>query len=345
MGIWDAGGKRAKHRFGGTRLPWALGLAVSAILVAPSFGQGSDSGSSDTSITGPRVDGPGEVVATIEVDWAPHQAVASDDEVWLAGSTDVHRIDPATDEVTDSIDMHGLTEGVALTQGAVWVSLLGGSSIPSGSLVQIDPATKAVVDTIDLGDGFEPAGVAADDETLWVNGYLLTAAQMIHVDVPTRRARLIGFGVTALGGVAATSDAVWATTESGVARIDPATDDVTATVEIEGLLTGVAVTRRAVWVTNQTDRTIVRIDPATNRIVTTIDLGVRANAVAAAGGAVWVTNLDNGVVTRIDEATNEIADTVDAAPGAERLRGLAATRSAVWAFHEDAVIHIDPGET
>ena len=165
--------------------------------------------------------------------------------------------------------------------------------------------------------------MAADDETLWVNGYLLTAAQMIHVDVPTRRARLIGFGVTALGGVAATSDAVWATTESGVARIDPATDDVTATVEIEGLLTGVAVTRRAVWVTNQTDRTIVRIDPATNRIVTTIDLGVRANAVAAAGGAVWVTNLDNGVVTRIDEATNEIADTVDAAPGAERLRGVA----------------------
>lgn len=119
---------------------------------------------------------------------------------------------------------------------------------------------------------------------------------------------------------------------------------MTATIEIEGLLTGVAVTRRAVWVTNKSDQSIVRIDPATNRIVTTIDVGVEANAVAAAGGAVWVTNTDNGVVTRIDESANEITDTIDAAPGAGGLRGVAATRSAVWLLSEDSVIHVDPGE-
>ena len=145
MGIWDAGGKRAKHRFGGTRLPWALGLAVSAILVAPSCGQGSDSGSSDTSITGPRVDGPGEVVATIEVDWAPHQAVASDDEVWLEVDGSTAR--SGMDEVTDSIDMHGLTEEKS-DAGAGFAARR--FEHPSGS-VQIDPP-RGGDDTIDLGD-------------------------------------------------------------------------------------------------------------------------------------------------------------------------------------------------
>ena len=50
----------------------------------------------------------------------------------------------------------------------------------------------------------------------------------------------------------------------------------------------VAVGEGGVWVASSLDRTVTRLDPATGEIVATIELGNEPQRLAAGGGAVWV---------------------------------------------------------
>jgi len=56
--------------------------------------------------------------------------------------------------------------------------------------------------------------------------------------------------------------------------------------------------------------TVVRIDPATNEVAAVIDVGRNPTAVAAAGGTVWAYNADDETVSEIDADTNTVRRTV-----------------------------------
>ncbi len=132
-----------------------------------------------------------------------------------------------------------------------------------------------------------------------------------------------------------------------VSRIDPASGEVQATIEVgdpaaSGSPLAVAATEEAVWVSASVggDTAIVRIDPATNEIASTIPIGLPVYAMVAGEGAVWVSSLDGNSVVRIDPVTNEVAAEIDV-PGPARL---AIGLGAVWvALHRhNAVAEIDP---
>ncbi len=61
-----------------------------------------------------------------------------------------------------------------------------------------------------------------------------------------------------------------------VSRIDPASASVEATVPVGAVPLEVAAAFGAVWVSNSEDDTVSRIDPATNEVVATIDVCERA---------------------------------------------------------------------
>jgi YVTN family beta-propeller protein len=44
----------------------------------------------------------------------------------------------------------------------------------------------------------------------------------------------------------------------------------------------------SVWVTNYDDGTVSRVDPATNEVVATIEVGRHPDHIAAGEGGVWV---------------------------------------------------------
>jgi DNA-binding beta-propeller fold protein YncE len=99
------------------------------------------------------------------------------------------------------------------------------------------------------------------------------------------------------------ADSVWTTTSDGVARIDPATDAIVATITAGAFPHRLVVAAGSLWVTVADPTTLVRIDLATNKIVARIPIG-SPMALAAADGGVWVAGATAGSIVFVDARTN-----------------------------------------
>jgi YVTN family beta-propeller protein len=144
--------------------------------------------------------------------------------------------------------------------------------------------------------------------------------------------------------VAVGEGSVWVTqiNDNTVARIDPQTNNVVATIPVGRDPVGIVIARQAVWVANGSDGTVSRIDPRTNKVVTTIHIGGSPQLLAYGEEAIWTTNRKNGTVSRIDPDTNQVIG--DPIPVLRQPSGIAVSSGAVWVtdYEDGTVIEIDP---
>ena len=91
---------------------------------------------------------------------------------------------------------------------------------------------------------------------------------------------------------------------------------VSAAIDLDGAPSSLAVTDGAVWASLGLAG-IARIDPATNRVTARIEPGGAVVALAAGFGSVWAVDIFGDRLLRIDPATNEVVATthVGALPG------------------------------
>jgi hypothetical protein len=158
-------------------------------------------------------------------------------------------------------------------------------------------------------------------------------------------------------GVVAGDEGVWVTVDRGprdsvVARIDPATNEIVATVPVTGSPFEIAAGEGSVWVTGNSERAgdmLHRIDPRTNRVVSTTAFPRDSTGAMAAGeGAVWLVRSDS--LDRVDPETAEVADTIplEPAPRRHNFDQLAVGHGAVWVLalegldHPGDLLRIDP---
>jgi class 3 adenylate cyclase len=96
-------------------------------------------------------------------------------------------------------------------------------------------------------------------------------------------------------------DAVWAVALYGktLARIDPTSRTVDASIATPGQPSGVLASGGSVWVSNYDSATVTRFDPALNRAVRTYRVGRKPRGLAEAAGAIWVANQSTDSVSRI----------------------------------------------
>jgi virginiamycin B lyase len=73
---------------------------------------------------------------------------------------------------------------------------------------------------------------------------------------------------------------------------------------------GVTVAFGSVWVTGAHKDQLYRIDAATNNLVATINIGAGPVFITAGFGSIWVIELRDGVVQRIDPETNTAIATI-----------------------------------
>jgi streptogramin lyase len=106
--------------------------------------------------------------------------------------------------------------------------------------------------------------------------------------------------------------AVWIAVRNSrtVLRVDPATNVVVAAIQLEGTLSGMAVTPGAVWVAVDSENQAVRIDSATNEIAATIPLDGSPTWWGTDGEHLWLSFMDDGTVAPVDPATNTVGDPV-----------------------------------
>jgi hypothetical protein len=130
--------------------------------------------------------------------------------------------------------------------------------------------------------------------------------------------------------IVAIDDAVWVASTGVLQRIDPATNSVVASVDLQGRsVSAIAADATAVWALATTEpseeggewtENLVRVDPATNAVVAEIALGLQVSGyedeVVLGAGSVWVLGVRwfeqedaeyGSDLIRIDPTTNRVA--------------------------------------
>jgi DNA-binding beta-propeller fold protein YncE len=105
--------------------------------------------------------------------------------------------------------------------------------------------------------------------------------------------------------IAASDDEVWVTSErDGVLTpLDPATGGVAALpIHLERGISGVALGRGFVWVSNPPDGEVLKISPEDGEVVNRIDVGGRPGPIVYGGGWVWVADEDGAGISAINAA-------------------------------------------
>jgi DNA-binding beta-propeller fold protein YncE len=187
---------------------------------------------------------------------------------------------------------------------------------------------------------------------LWVLG---AAGTVVRIDPATNR--VVGRPLrvpTDAAAIAVAQGALWAASvapgdlgapgDDAVTRVDLATGRTVATITVARAPLDVAVTPRAVWVTNSGGGgdSVARIDPQTNRLAgRPVATGASPQSLAVGGGSLWVANHDARTVTRIDQASGRVVADI---PVPSEPHRVAYGAGAAWVgnWHDNSVSRIDP---
>ncbi len=169
--------------------------------------------------------------------------------------------------------------GLGFGAGSLWIEDTSSSTISRVS------ATHRQADR-----GDRPSGIQPYDATFAFGAAWATVARQRRRRADRPGAEQGGEALSrsrSATGVVGAFGSIWATGQDGVIRIDPATDQVVATIPIAGGAGWTAASADAVWVTTTTG--VARIDPATNSVAATIALGTPAlGDPAVVAGKLWV---------------------------------------------------------
>ncbi len=226
---------------------------------------------------------------------------------------------------------------LAIGHGSVWVA-----NADDGTVSRIDPDRCEVIRTIGIGAPAIDLAVATD--AVWVaNGSDGTVSRIDpSADAVVETIDLRGSSELAWNptyAVDADDGAVWiAGGTHHVLRIDPATNEPVAIIDVGRVPLCVALTDEAVWVVTAAERAL-RIEPRTNTTTTEVPIGYPV-ALTAGKEAVWVSD-SRGQVWRINPDTGTVTQ---ATPVGRGLVGLCATDGAVFAANnaEGTVVQLDP---
>jgi hypothetical protein len=346
-------GSRRRRRRRGLAAVLALllvaGLAVTGWLAAerPRTG-GAPAAPATTAPPGAVPTRPSPIVATVPTGGFSSAMATGAGALWVVGSDEVLRIDPATDRVVARIPVRATGSGpaaVAVGAGAVWVPV----AVP-GTLLGIDPDHDKVTTRVSLGEPLQGAmSVAATRDAVWVAccgeaaaGGSTPGGRLLRVD-PARKRVVADIALPAAPvAVAADSSAAWVATAGGqVLMVSPKRNRVAATIEAGGPLgfsQTIAVGSGGVWLADPFDEEVVRIDPKTRRMMARIPAGA-VTGLAVTGDAVWA--LSSLGLVRVDPARDRVA-AIAPDPELRRARLVAADDGAVWTSGWSSVSRTDP---
>jgi len=246
-------------------------------------------------------------------------------------------IDPERSQVIGYVLVGRRPVAVSGGHGSVWVA-----NADDGTVSRIDPDRREVIRTIGIG---APAiDLAVSPDAVWVaNGSEGTISRIDpNADVVVETIDLRGSSELAWNptyAVDAEGEAVWiAAGPHHVVRIDPATNEPAAIIDVGHVPVGVAFGEEALWVATVAERAL-RIEPQTNAATIEVAIGYPV-ALTAAEKAVWVSD-SRGQVWCIDSDTAAVTQTIRVGRG---LVGLCASDGAVWAANnaDGTVVRIDP---
>ena len=228
---------------------------------------------------------------TLEAPSASPSVVAIDPSV-------IATLDDFEEEADDVISLDGFGDFITVAGGYLWVG-----NAATESVDRIDLETNEIVGTTpgplsctDMGAGFG---------SLWIPS--CSDATVYRIDLKTAKvtAKIKVDNVFEETAVGVGEGGVWLITDDGLlSRIDPATNKLAETLQVEPNSAGVDVGFGSVWVTSNREGVVQRIDPKKGRAVATIPVGLGPRFLSIGEDAVWTASQSVGTVSRIDPDTN-----------------------------------------
>jgi len=281
--------------------------------------------------------GGGGVASFTESRTAPGNVAVGEGAVWVLNNEDrtVSRIDPETQEITDTFETAGLPSELAVGEGAVWIGNAGGKGDTNAtvSVSRMDPDSGRITRTARLrGEGFVFPVAGAPRLAVGAGAVWAINPDGSVARIEPNSGRVVDT-IEVKGGawtLAAGDEGVWflgGDDPPAVTKIDPRRNRVTQKIEVgASSLLGVAVGGGSVWVAANEEGVIWRIEPRSRPLLKTIDVGVGVAFVAFGAGSLWTGNYVDGTVARIDPRT----DTVEARTSVGTPQALAAGAGGGW---------------
>lgn len=245
--------------------------------------------------------------------------VASPDTIGQPELDSVLRIDPQTNQIVSRIHVGHSPEGIGVSGDAVWTANhrsegaawdpqhnagAGTYTVSRVSVASNSEVARPVVETRPKGSDPHaywccgPQGMTFAAGSVWTTDPQDSGRGLVmRIDPATNVATAeISFAQSkamACGNMAGDNSSVWlvsACDNSYVARIDPQTNRIAATVDAGAPTTDLALGLGSLWVTTSGPYQAVglnRINPATNKLVGRTKISF-AQAVATGAGSVWV---------------------------------------------------------
>lgn len=145
--------------------------------------------------------------------------------------------------------------------------------------------------------------------------------------------------------IVATARAVWVSLGlGGIARVDPASNEVAARLRPGGAVVDLAAGYGAVWAVDVFGDRLLRIDPRTGRVTGRTRVGELPSRVIVGHGLVWVTSQLRSTVSGVDPRTGRVVKVVQFSYGELWPGGIAVTPDGVWVVTAagDELTLVDP---
>ena len=112
--------------------------------------------------------------------------------------------------------------------------------------------------------------------------------------------------------VVAGAGSIWVASDADgmLSRIDPATNQVAASVRVDPGTCFLSFGLGSLWAVSATRQTLQKVDPGTNSVVQTTALGREPGFLVAGEGGVWVQEQGDGTVARVDPKTGAVSGRV-----------------------------------
>ncbi len=119
-------------------------------------------------------------------------------------------------------------------------------------------------------------------------------------------------------------DAVWVSSQSAnlLTRIDPKTNEVAATVELDQPCSGLATGFGSVWVPLCKEQVLARVDETSNKVIATIPVTIADSEglITTSTDAVWMITGSKDTLVRIDPKLGKVTNSVRVAEGSVAVR-------------------------
>ncbi len=208
--------------------------------------------------------------------------------------------------------VEGRPDWMVVTDDAVWVT-----SSNVNHVVRLDATTNRADTIVTVVDPC--SGLAFGFGSVWAPS--CGGHNLVRFDSRTGRiqAEIPASPADSEGGITVGAESVWmAVDKKGVlARIDPQTNLVVATIAIPSGSYAPAFADGAVWITSTEHNLLTRVDPQMNRAVAEIPVGPKPRFLTVGAGSVWTLNQGDGTISRVDTKSNTLVATIAAGiPGA-----------------------------